>query len=215
MNLQDFELFKVTDIYWHMAWAIAPTVVALVVLIVLRVRRGRIKPSQRVDSTVMGKLGGGLPAELRLLADAGSGRPAHETLGEVFLRPAWGLRTITIGGPFLAAYFMTQMHSVDHLQTLPFDLTLNSVICLIIFHVAIYTNTYELRYDSDRFAHRNWFYQRREFGWRDILMIRHDNAYFYEIHTKDRRKAYVPKHLTGIEGFVETVQAHIALNESD
>jgi hypothetical protein len=215
MNLQDFELFKVTDIYWNMVWAIAPTVVALVVLIVLRVRRGRIKPSERVDSTGMGKLGGGLPAELRLLAGVGTGGRAHETLGEVFLRPTLGLRAITIGFSVLAAYFMTQMHTVDHLQTLPLDLTLNGAICLVIFHVAIYTNTYELRYDSDRFAHRNWFYQRREFRWSDILMIRHDNAYFYEIHTKDRRKAYVPKHLTGIEGFVETVQTHIALNESN
>ncbi len=217
MNPQDFELFRMTDVYWSMAWAIAPTVVALVVLIVLQVRRrrsGRIKPSERVGSTGMGKVAGALPAELSLLAGAGTGGRAHETLGEMFLRPTWGLRAITIGFPVLAAYFMTQMHAVDQLQTMPFDLILNGVICLLIFHVAIYTNTYELRYDGDCFAHRNWFYQRRQFRWSDILMIRHDNAYFYEIHTKDRRKAYVPKHLIGIEDFVETVQTHIALNES-
>ncbi|MEM8538454.1 MAG: hypothetical protein AAGF56_11420, partial [Pseudomonadota bacterium] len=81
-------------------------------------------------------------------------------------------------------------------------------------HVALYTNTYELRYDRDRFLHRNWFYQKREYDWDDLRSIRDDNAYFYVIRTHRSGKTYVPKHLTGIEGFLTAVQQNILINEN-
>ena len=217
MNAEAFEVFSLADIYRNIAWTMVPTLLAFVVLVVLYIRRrlrGQVNPSDHVQSTRLGTVAGSLPAELSLLAGVGAGGQAHETLGEMFLRPTWGLRLITIGLPAFAAYLMMEMQAVHQLQRLPMDIALNGAMALVMLHVLIYTNTYELRYDRDRFAHRNWFYQRRAFDWSEIASIRHDNAYFYIIRTHKRRKTYVPKHLVGIEGLLETVQTHVAQNES-
>ncbi|MDP5083886.1 MAG: hypothetical protein NWQ23_00605 [Yoonia sp.] len=217
METLPFEPITQSDIYRIIVWALAPTFVAFVILVVLRFRRtvrGQVNPSDLVKTTATGNLSGGIAPELSLLAGAGAGGPAHETLGEKFLRPTWGLRLITLGIPALAIYFLAQTRTTGDLAFPAVDLAMNGGILAVMVHVLVYTNTYELRYDRDRFAHRNWFYQRREFHWSEIRSIRDDNAYFYEIRMKRRAKAYVPKHLVGIEGFVETVQTSIARNES-
>ncbi|MDP5360636.1 MAG: hypothetical protein NWP79_00610, partial [Paracoccaceae bacterium] len=118
METLPFEPITQSDIYRIIAWALAPTIVAFVILVVLRFRRtvrGQVNPSGLVKTTATGNLSGGIAPELSLLAGAGAGGPAHETLGEKFLRPTWGLRLITLGVPALAIYFLAQTRTTGDL----------------------------------------------------------------------------------------------------
>ena len=81
-------------------------------------------------------------------------------------------------------------------------------------YAVAYINTYQLRYDSYRFAHRSLLFTTREFVWKDLLSIRDDGAYFYVVRDINAGKAYIPKYLTGIDGFLTEARARITKNNA-
>ena len=211
----DGDLPQLFDVYRWMAWAIGPTILAFAVLAGLRLRRlwrGERRASDGIART--NTFGGSLPAELRLAVSAGGSRPAHETLGEKFLRPTLGLRLVSLVLPALALIYLAQAHQMPGLIDDGFTRTIEWGLGGLMLYSILYINTYQLRYDSYRFAHRGPAFTTREIVWKDVLSIRDDGAYFYVIRDINGGKASVPKYLTGIEDFLTVVQTQIARNDT-
>ena len=211
----DGDLPQLFDVYNWLGWAFGPTVLALLILAVLRLRRfwrGQRRASDGIARTT--GLGGSLPPEIRLLAGAGGSQPAHETLDEKFLRPTIGLRFVSLGLPVLAWFLLGPM--LDAPGLVADDLTPVMVWLLAgaLAYAVAYINTYQLRYDSYRFAHRSLLFTTREFVWKDLLSIRDDGAYFYVVRDIKAGKAYIPKYLTGIDGFLTEARARITKNNA-
>lgn len=220
MEVTPFELTTLSDVYRMIAWAMVPTVLAFAVLAFLRLRRwrnGQHLPSSQVQKTALGLLGGGIAPEARLLAGLGQNAKPQETLGELTLRPSFGMRVYPAGLLLLFLYLIDQMYlsgtNADSVYRGPFDYGFAGLLLVLILYSILYFNVYELRYDRDRFVHRSWLFQRREFDWSKLLMLRDDNGFFYVVHGSTQGKAYIPKHLIGIEDFVAKVQAHIKMND--
>ncbi|MEM8537402.1 MAG: hypothetical protein AAGF56_06020, partial [Pseudomonadota bacterium] len=113
MNTLPLETLVQYELYRILALALLPTGIAAIILLLgwfRRSRRDQVRPSDTVARTMAGRIGGGLAPEMRLLASAGAGQTAQETLGVLFLRPTWGLRLITLGLVGAVIYFLTQMN---------------------------------------------------------------------------------------------------------
>ena len=212
------DLPQLPDIYRMLAWAIGPAVLALFIVALLRLRRwlrGDNRPSDQVARTRLGRLSGGLPLDVSLIAASGTRAPAHDTLGELFLRPSWGLRLVTFGLPIVGFYLVQQTYARPGIFVGTIDIVMLGIVITLMLYALLYVNIYELRYDRLRFAHRNWRFQYKEHNWKDLTDIREDGGYFFVLYVLPRGKVYVPKHLTGIEDFVAKAQAQIAENTKD
>lgn len=220
MNAQAFEAFSIAEVYRSLAWTLGPGIVAAIILLGLRLRNrlsGRAAdPSAGVQKTFTASLDGGLPLDLSLIAGAGRKAQAPQTFNDTYLRPTLGLKLIMFGFPVLLYFILQAMQTVQGANH-P-DESINfifaGILLVLMVHNIIYFNIYELRYDDTRIVHRTWFYQRTKLPMSRLLSIRDDGMYFYILHTDNGKKAYVPKHLIGIEDFIRYVRASIAKNEA-
>ena len=216
MNAQAFDAFSMSEIYRSLAWALGPTVVAGVILAALRLRRRLSgqgpRPSEDVQKTVLASLDGGLPADVSLIANVGRNAAPHQTLNENILRPTTGLRLLMYGFPVLLYVILVQMQSVQGLSITEDVITVwaSAILFVLMVHNILYFSIYELRYDTMRIVHLSWLYRRVELDMAHLLSIRDDGMYFYILRSDDGKKAYIPKHLTGIEDFVRQVRASIS-----
>jgi len=215
-----FDTVSLADLYRSIAWAVVPTMIALVIFGVLWLRRrrgGQTLPSSQVEKTALGAFSGGIGADVNLFARLGQNAKPQETLGELTLRPNLGMRIYPVLLLVLLYGLVDQMYlsgpNADSVMIGPFDYGMIGLLLMFFLHSILYFNLYELRYDRDRFVHRSWFFQRREFDWSKLLMLRDDNGFFYVVHGSTQGKAYVPKFLIGVEDFVATVQMHIKRND--
>lgn len=212
-----------TDMYWSIALALAPAILGVLGIIVYRFRRlrnwlsGRANtPSEGVQKTFTASLDGGLPLDLSLIAGAGRKVQAPQSLNETYLRPTIGLRFIMFGFPVVLYFILQSMQATNGFDLANDNLTQIFALSMVavMVHNIIYFNIYELRYGDTCIVHRTWFYQRLELPVSRLLSIRDDGMYFYILRTDTGKKAYVPKHLIGIEDFVRYVRASIAKNEA-
>ncbi len=220
MNAQAFDAFNITEVYRSLAWAFGPGIVAAIILLGLRLRNwlsGRAAdPSAGVQKTLTASLDGGLPLDLSLIAGAGRKGQAPQTFNDTYLRPTIGLKLIMFGFPVVLYFILQAMQTTQGYDLANDQITQVFAIAMfvIMVHNIIYFNIYELRYDDTRIVHRTWLYQRIELPVPRLLSIRDDGMYFYILRTDNGKKAYVPKHLIGIEDFVRYVRASIAKNEA-
>ena len=212
MEAQAVDMFDITEIYRSVGWAIGPTIVAAAILLWLRLRRrlsGRkAYPSESVQKTPLASLDGGLPLDLSLIAGVGRAAAAPQTRNDKYLRPTVGLRLIMFGFPVLLHFIMQSLQTVQGANH-PDERTnfiFAGFLLVLMVHNIICFNIYELRYDSTRILHRTWFYRQLELPMSRLFSIRDDGMYFYILRSDNGKKAYVPKHLTGIEDFLRSVQ---------
>ena len=219
MEAPAFDMFDITQIYSSLAWAIGPTIVAAAILLWLRLRRRlsghKAYPSEGVRKTPLASLDGDLPPDLNLIAGIGRGAAAPQTFNDKYLRPTVGLRLIMFGFPVLLYFIMQSLQTVQGANH-P-DERINFIfagfLLVLMVHNIIYFNIYELRYDDTRIVHRTWFYRQLELPMSRLLSIRDDGMYFYVLHSDNGKKAYVPKHLIGVEDFLRSVRAAISKND--
>ena len=219
MEANTFELMNMSNVYRTFLWAVVPTVLAFGLVMFLRLRRGgRGLPSSQVPKTTLGTLGGAVAPEASLIAGLGQNARPQETLGTLILRPSFGMRVYPVLLLGLFVYLFDQMYisgpNGDSVYFGPIDLGFSALLIVLILHSILYFNVYELRYDREGFVHRSWLLQRRQFDWSKLLMLRDDNGFFYVVHGSIQGKAYIPKHLTGIEDFVQKVQTQIRMNDA-
>ena len=203
------------DVYRMLGWAFGPSVLAFAVLFfrhMRRKRRGIVLPSDKIKRTGKAAFGGHIPSELNLLASSGTGVPAHNTLGELFLKPSWGLRLIAFGLPVAGYFILGHVYSQPRIVASSFDVWAIAITFGLMIYAAFYIGTYELRYDDFRFAHRDWRFVKREVRWDDLMFIRDGGAYYFALHGAKSGKIYVPQYLTGIEDFIGLAQSKIAEN---
>ena len=216
MNTQAFDAFSMAELYRSLAWAIGPTFVAAVFLLALRFRRRlsgqRPGPSEGVHKTVLASFDGGLPADISLIANVGRNAEPQQTLNENVLRPTTGLRLLMFGFPVLLYVILVQMQSVQGMPIAEDGISLwfSAILFALMVHNIIYFSVYELRYDATRIVHLSWVYRRVEIDMARLLSIRDDGVYFYILRSDDGKKAYIPKHLTGIQDFVRQIRASIS-----
>ncbi|PJI86137.1 hypothetical protein BC777_2495 [Yoonia maricola] len=219
MNAQAIEAFSFSQIYSSLAWTFGPMVLAAVVLLILRLRNGppyrKNPPSAGVQKTLIARLDGGMPLDLSLIAGAGRNGQAPQTFQDTYLRPTIGVRLIMFGFPVLLYFILQSLEAVQgtHPDGTNWNYVFSAVLLVLMVHNIIYFSIYELRYDDTRIVHRTWYYQRLEMPLSQLLSIRDDGMYFYILHSDNGRKAYIPKHLIGIEDFVRVVRAAIARND--
>ncbi|MEL6683720.1 MAG: hypothetical protein AAFN63_04670 [Pseudomonadota bacterium] len=219
MNAFGGDAQSLTDFYQSISWAIGPVLIAALILFGLRLWRwftGQARrPSENVPKTVLARLDGGMPADLTLITSIGRNAAAQDSLGEVILRPTIGTRLLMFGFPVLLYFVLQQVASVQTipLSEDPLTLWFGRLLFILIIHNIIYFSIYELRYDGERITHLSWFYRRVELDISTLLSIRDDGMYFYILRSENHKKAYIPKHLTGIEDFQRVVRAAIAKND--
>ena len=207
------------NIIGTLLWGIGPAIVATIIMMGLKLRNylaGDHKdPSLTVKKTTLARLDGGLPVDLSLIAEAGRKGEAPRTFQEHYLRPTIGLRAIMLGFPVLLYFILGTLEEQSiGMEDDPLTLWASLLLFAIMVHNIIYFFTYELRYDDVRIIHRSWFYRSVALKWSELLTMRDDGMYLYILRSQNGKKAYVPKHLIGIEDFVRTVNAAIARNDS-
>lgn len=209
------------DAYWGVAFALLSVIAGLLGMTVSRCRRLRNRmlnhendPSEDIQKTFTASLDGGLPMDLSLVAGAGRKGQAPQTLNDTYLRPTIGLRLIMFGFPVLLYYILHTMNTTHGFNLAEDSMTqwTAAILLVLMLHNIIYFNVYELCYDYTRILHRTWFYQRLELPMSRLSHIQNDGMYFYILHSDTGKKAYVPKHLIGIEDFLRYVRAAIANN---
>lgn len=220
MNEQAIEAIGMAEMYRALAWAIGPTVVAVIILLGLRIRRlmspRPAAPSAGVQKTLIARLDGGLPLDLSLVAGIGRNGKAPQTFQDTYLRPTIGIRLIMFAFPILLYFILQSLESVQgtHPGGTNWNNVFSAFLLVLMVHNIVYFSIYELRYDDQRIVHRTWLYRQIEMPMQRLLSIRDDGMYFYILRSDDGKKAYIPKHLVGIEDFVRSVRASIAKNEA-
>ena len=82
----------------------------------------------------------------------------------------------------------------------------------MLLHAAWHTNSYEASYDDHILTAPNWFFQRRQYRWKDLISIRDNGHYYYVLRFADGQKLQVQKYLVGIRDFLTYARLQIEKN---
>ncbi|MEO1637942.1 MAG: hypothetical protein AAFU41_01680 [Pseudomonadota bacterium] len=218
MNDELLKTLILTELAKSLAWIVLPLLLALCVLTYRWWRRRSSgRPDVHVSKTALGAFSGGIAPEASAIAGFGMSARPQESLGELILRPSWGMRIYPFGLFALFYYLTDQMYVSGPMSggvyVGPMDIGFVALLFVLILWCVIYFNFYDLRYDRDRIIHRSLLLTRREHDWSAVRSLRDDNAFFYVLRGTWRGKAYIPKHLAGIEVFILRLKDQIAAND--
>ncbi len=168
--------------------------------------------TNEVQKSALGSLGvANLPLDVALVAGIGKSREAPQTIGDRFLRPTIGLRMISLVLSGLVLWGLWLGPAEFRLPVPALQWGLSALLVYGVFFI----QTYEARYDDYRIVTRGWFFQRKEVLWKDVISLRDNGHYIYNLHTEAGKKYEVQKYLVGIVDFVAYANTRIARNNSE
>lgn len=150
-----------------------------------------------------------LPLDFQWLAQKGETAAPRKSLDSTIMRTTLGTKLIAVlaGGVLLVmlwgAFGITaavEAHWIKYAM---------SVAGL---YAIVNTLIYEVRYDDHAMYVPDFFFQKREYLWRDLVSIHDDGHYLYKLRFANGRKASVMKYMTGIREFVAIAQDRIPRN---
>lgn len=158
-----------------------------------------------------------LPASISVLARAGENAAPRQSLDVTILTPTLGLRgiAVVIGGLLIWVIWrgMDNM-SGSGFTVVPVGNSVKWAMTLVAAFCVLNTFLFEARIDRDRIVITKFGLWRREYQWRDFMMIKDDGNYLYFLHFAKGGKVSIPKHLVGMPGFLKVLGEIMERNDS-
>jgi hypothetical protein len=176
---------------------IGSTVLVLAGIIIfgrVQKRYGRGGPTGISDALKMRTFA---PSILRV-ARAGTNAAPQMSLGTVIMRPALGLRFVSIAPGALILFILwgPNQHITEYGMLLGGGLT------AAVFYAAIYIANYEVRYDDEGVTAPDGFFRERHYPWIDLASVKDNESYFLHMRFHEHGKLKMQKYLVGMPTFL-------------
>ncbi len=145
---------------------------------------------------------GNLPIGAGFFASLGEDAGPQVGVGEIVMRPTWGVRVSGIVFSGLLIY-ISHIGYGDFVPASPYTWP---VIGVALIYAALATNIYEVRYDREGFSVSGFARSRKNVKWNDLAHITDNGHYLYTFKTFGGKKVEVQKYLVGVRDFLTYAQ---------